>query len=146
MKYFLWLDPERCGMFFARHVILVEGPTEHFIVNYLISTGQIQPPTGGVFVLDCMGKFNMHRFMNLLGALKVSHSILLDEDDQRAPHPKMKELIEESRNNFTMGIDSFSTDIETFLEIPRVGRGHRKPQHTMLCVEDSATPETKRFV
>ncbi|MCH7517319.1 MAG: AAA family ATPase, partial [Bacteroidetes bacterium] len=64
IKYFLWLDPERCGMFFARQVLLVEGTTEQVLFNYLFDTGQIKMPNGGVFVLDSLGKFNIHRFMN----------------------------------------------------------------------------------
>ncbi len=28
VKNFIWLNPDRCGMFFANHVLLVEGPAE----------------------------------------------------------------------------------------------------------------------
>ncbi len=85
VKYFLWLSPERCGMFFAGQVLLVEGTTERVLLNYLFDTGEIEVPQGGIFVLDCLGKHNIHRFMNLLGPLHVTHSVLCDCDGQRLP-------------------------------------------------------------
>ena len=143
VKYFLWLDSERCGMFFARQVLIVEGPTERVLFNYLLSTGQIKMPKGGLFVLDCLGKFNIHRFMNLVDPLNIPHSVLFDADNGKPPHNKIKALIEANKNSRTHKIDTFPEDIEAFLGIPKAGKPHRKPQHVMLCLrEGKITPAT----
>ncbi|MER3424582.1 MAG: hypothetical protein C4293_16530 [Nitrospiraceae bacterium] len=38
-RHFLWLNPERCGLSFANHVLIVEGLSEQVLANYLIKTG-----------------------------------------------------------------------------------------------------------
>ena len=143
IKYFLWLNSERCGMFFSHLVLLVEGPTEHMLFNYLFDTSQIEMSTGGVFVLDCLGKFNIHRFMNILGPLKVRHAVLFDEDNKKAPHEKVRQLIEASRNDYTGKIDTFPDDIEAFLGIEKSKKAHRKPQHLMFKLQEGKIEEEK---
>jgi predicted ATP-dependent endonuclease of OLD family len=143
VKYCLWLNPERCGLFFARHAILVEGATERVLINYLIATGQVTCPKGGVFVLDCLGKFNIHRFMNMLGALNVSHAVLFDADGEDPPHDKIRKLIEDSKNGHTTNIDAFPSDLESFLEIEKAGRPDRKPQHVMLKLHENAIKQER---
>lgn len=132
VKYCLWLNPLRCSMFFARHVFLVEGTAEQVLLNYLVDTGRLKSPNGGLYVLDCLGKFNIHRFMNILGPLRVPHSVLFDADGGKAPHQAIKKLIEDTRNDYTRGIGTFPDEIETFLGIQKAKEKHRKPQHLML--------------
>lgn len=147
LKLFLWLDPNRCGMFFAGHVLLVEGPTERVLIDYLIDDGRIIAPEGGLFVLDCMGKFNIHRFMNLCAALKVTHSVIFDEDGAQSPHPEIRKLIEDSRNEYTVGIETIPGELEQFLGIETTV-GHRRPHHVMLKLRDGSIPKEAldRFV
>jgi len=132
VKYFLWLDSERCGMFFAGQVLLVEGPTEKAMINYFLNTNQIISPNGGLFVLDCMGKFNIHRFMNLLSPLNIPHSVLFDSDGGNETHLIINKIIQDSKNNLTYKIRTFPTNLETFLEIEACKDKYRKPQHVML--------------
>jgi predicted ATP-dependent endonuclease of OLD family len=143
VKYFLWLNPERCGLFFSRQVLLVEGPTERVLINYFLDTGRIEMPKGGLFVLDCMGKFNIHRFMNLLCPFNVTHSVLFDEDNSKDYHKKIYSLIQDSKNALTYKIDSLPGDIEAFLGIEKAKRPDRKPQHMMLKLKESAISEDK---
>jgi len=143
VKYFLWLNPERCGLFFSRQVLLVEGPTERVLINYFLDTGQIEMPKGGLFVLDCMGKFNIHRFMNLLGPLKVTHSVLFDGDNNKDYHKKIYSLIQVSKNALTYKIDLLPGDIEVFLGIEKAKRPDKKPQHMMLKLKEGAISEDK---
>lgn len=142
VKYFLWLDTERCGMFFAGHVLLVEGPTERALFNFLIESGKISMPKGGVFILDCIGKFNIHRFMNILGPLNIHHSVMFDADNENPPHDLIKQFIESCKNAYTCKIDAFSTDIETYLGVEKT-KTHRKPQHMMLKLQENEIPEEK---
>lgn len=143
LKYFLWLNPERCGLFFADQVLCVEGPTERVLINYLFDCGEIEMPKGGVFVLECMGKFNIHRFMNLLGPLKIWHSVLLDDDGNEPPHDKIQSLIEDSKNPYTRKIELIPQNLETFLEIGPAGKPHRKPQHLMLQLKEEKIETAK---
>ena len=138
VKYFLWLNPERCGMFFSRQVLLVEGPTDRVLINYFLDTGQIELPKGGLFVLDCLGKFNMHRFMNLLGALKVTHSVLFDGDNSKDYHNKIFALIQKSRNSATYKITALPKEIEDFMGIAKARRPDSKPQHMLLKLKEGA--------
>lgn len=141
VKYFLWLNPERCGVFFAKRTLIVEGPSELVLINYLIQTGKIRTPTGGLFVLDAMGKFNIHRFMNLLGELKIEHSVLHDADpnktgDDKVFHTSVNKLIQDKRNLFTQKIHVFPDDLEKFLGFPVPDKDHRKPSRLLLALKE----------
>jgi hypothetical protein len=135
VKYFLWLNPDRCGAFFANHVLLVEGATEQAFISKLIDDGKIESPPSGVHVLDSMGKFNIHRFMNLLQQLGVSHSVLNDDDDREPMHESVNELIRNSRGSLTHSIVELQGDIERFMGVPKPRNPRRKPQHLLLKYE-----------
>ncbi len=139
IKYFLWLNPLRCGLFFADLVLLVEGTTEVVFVNYLMSNGKITMPKGGLFVLDCIGKHNIHRFMNLLGELGIKHSVMYDEDDMSITlHQTLSELIISSANAHTCQIKALSPDLEGFLGVGKAKKPYQKPQHLMYQYHQGA--------
>ena len=143
IKYFMWLDPSRCGMFFAGQVLLVEGATEKVLLNYLLAENMLKPPKGGIYFLDCLGKFNIHRFMNICGPMCICHSVLYDTDGNSSVHTAIQQLIESSKNEYTTKIDSFPKDIEDFLGIEKCNKAHRKPQHVMLKVKENAISKEK---
>ena len=132
VKYVLWLDPRRCGAFFAERVLLVEGPTEVALVNYMLDQDLLARPKGSFFVLDTVGKYNIHRFMNLLGRLGIRHYVLHDADNGKLQ--VVDQTIRNSSNPFTGGIDTFADDLEAFLGIAKTDKPHRKPQHVMYQV------------
>ena len=139
VKYFLWLDPFRCGLFFAERVLLVEGPSEVVFINYLLSNGHITMPKGGIFVLDCIGKYNIHRFINLLGELGIRHSVMYDADDMSKPHHQaLAALIAGRANSHTYVIESISPDLEGFLGVAKATKPHQKPQHLMYQYHQAA--------
>ena len=148
VKYFLWLNPFRCGLFFAECVLLVEGMTEVVFINDLVAKGHIELPKGGLFVLDCLGKYNMHRFMNLLSEFKINHSVMYDSDNKNKSKEKPKKLarlIRESRNKYTLKIDALEPDIEGFLGISKLKYRdrHQKPQHLMYQYHQGAIASDK---
>lgn len=143
IKYFMWLNPDRCGMFFASHVLLVEGPTEKVLCNYLLEQGILKSPKGGLFILDCMGKFNIHRFMNICGPMCIRHSVLFDADSGKETHQHIQKFIEDSKNDYTVKIDNFTNDIEDFLGIEKCNKPHRKPQHVLLKLKEGVISEEK---
>lgn len=140
LKYFMWLSAERSALFFARRVLIVEGPTEVGAINFLLQVGHLDLPRD-YFVLDAMGKFNVHRFMNLLGELKIEHSVLHDNDvstktgEDAAFHQEVNDLIQRSRNAYTRQIHVLEKDLEAFLDFRSKGGDHRKPARMVLALQ-----------
>ncbi|EIM62957.1 ATP-dependent nuclease [Desulfobacter postgatei] len=143
VKYFLWLNPDRAGMFFAQNVLLVEGPSETALINRLLDDEKLTLPQG-IYILDCLGKYNIHRFMNLLSALGVHHSVLHDDDENKNEHEELNLLIADSKNSdFTKNIVPLTKDLETFLGVTPPGSPHRKPQHLLYCYSENQIDEAK---
>ncbi len=130
IKYAIYLNPDRASMFFAKRVLIVEGPTEVALINKLIDDGLIKPGISGTVVVDAIGKFNIHRFMNLLERLGIEHAVLRDEDhpsNQR--QQEVNGLIESSKNSLTTAVETVTPDLEGYLGLPSLGsRRDRKPQ------------------
>ena len=143
VKLSLWLNPDRSSIFFADHVLLVEGATEVALINRLIGDARIPGGTNGLYVLDCLGKYNFHRFMNLLSHLGIRHSVLHDSDNGKEQHHAINQLIEDScHSEFTFCAKHVPGDIEKFLGIPPT-KAHRKPQHALYCYETERIDPTK---
>jgi hypothetical protein len=137
VKHFLWLNSDRSGIFFANHALLVEGPTEVALINKLVDDGKIKGADCGLQVLDCLGKYNIHRFMNLLGHLGVAHSVIHDDDNNKDEHVDLNQLIQSSKHaKLTLSIHVIAQDVESFLNIPSAGSDHRKPQHVLFLYSE----------
>lgn len=143
VKYFLWLNPDRCGMFFANHVLVVEGPSEQAFINKLLGDGTLVRPVDGLYVLDSIGKYNIHRFMNILTHLGIPHAVLHDDDNNRNEHADINQLIQDSKSTFTSVVSTITADLETFLAIPKPKSEHRKPQHLLYLYETSQITKSK---
>lgn len=136
LKYFLWINPDRAGMLFAQTVLLVEGPSETALINRLRDDGEIALPPG-TYVMDGLGKHNLHRFMNLLSKLGVDHAVLHDDDGNINKHKVLNQLIRDSRTEFTRAIVEIPDELEALLGIDPAGRKDRKPQHLLYRYEGS---------
>ena len=133
VKYFLWLNSDRAGMFFAQSVLLVEGPSETALINRLLDDGKLSLPQGA-YILDCLGKYNIHLFMNMLSALGVVHAVLHDDDDNKDEQQELNQLISDSKHaDFTRSVVTLPKDLETVLGVKPLGFSHRKPQHLLYC-------------
>lgn len=142
VKHFLWLNPDRCGIFFAEHVLLVEGPTEVALLNRMIADGHFPNCTRGLYILDCIGKWNIHRFMNLLAALGIPHAVLHDDDHGDVGAAEFNALIADTRDPATTcQIQTIRGDLERLLGVPPTV-AHRKPQHVLyLYTSNQIKPE-----
>jgi len=139
LKYFLWMNADRSSMFFANHVLLVEGPTEVGLINRLVGDGRIGSAASGLYVLDCIGKHNIHRFMNLLSHLGIQHSVLHDDDHGNAEHAEINQLIQDSRHaSLTSAVRVIAGDLEAALGIPKAAAPRKKPQHVLYLYETGA--------
>ncbi|MCK4736172.1 MAG: AAA family ATPase [Methanophagales archaeon] len=133
IRYLLWLDSERCSAFFADIVLICEGAAEKVFIDYLIKDKWNDLKEKRIYVLDTMGKFNIHRYMNLFRELGIYHSILADKDENNNVHKFINQFIEDQKNDYTKSIDFFDKDIETFLGInaPPSTRRDKKPLNVM---------------
>lgn len=132
IKHFLWLNPDRSSIFFANHVLLVEGPTEVSLINRLVGDGKINNVDCGLYLLDCIGKYNIHRFMNLLSYLGVPHAVIHDNDNDKDEHQEINQLIQDTRHQtLTLNVAQIAGDLESMLGVVPAGSDHRKPQHVL---------------
>lgn len=133
IRYMLWLDSERCSAFFADIVLICEGATEKVLIDYLIKNKWKNIRKNRIYILDTMGKYNIHRYMNLFRELGIYHSVLADKDEDRNIQKFINQFIEDQKNEFTRSIGFFDKDIETFLEIepPSDNRKDKKPLNVM---------------
>ncbi len=127
IKYFMLLDSERSSLFFARHVLVCEGPTEKVFFDFLADSDWRFLRTNRVYILDTIGKFNIHRFVNLLSQLKIPHSVIFDGDEDRKHHATWNQVISDSRTAYTKGIHQFESDLEDYLEVEKPDRRDLKP-------------------
>jgi putative ATP-dependent endonuclease of OLD family len=138
IKYFMWLNPDRASLFFARHVLLVEGYTEYVFINRLIADHLIDHADTGVYILECSGKLKMHAYMNILNALGISHSVIHDDDqinddDRARKQREINDLIRLNQGHFTKIVHAVERDIESFLKVSMEGvNDARKPQHLLF--------------
>ncbi|MBX9929153.1 MAG: AAA family ATPase [Gemmatimonadaceae bacterium] len=131
VKYALWLNPLRAQLFFAERVLLVEGPTEYALFSFLMARGDLVTPKRGISIVDTLGKWNTHRFINILSALRIPHSVLIDQDGSTPKSTALQAAISTAATSFTRQVDSFPADLESFLGVPASKRPDRKPQHLM---------------
>ena len=129
-KFSLWMDSERTSLFFAKKVLICEGASEKIFIDYLINNQWSELKDEHLYILDSLGKFNVHRFMNLFNQLGIKHSILIDSDDNDIQNI-VNNYIESKKNDYTLKIDYFNSDLEDFLEIDKPRRRDLKPLNIM---------------
>ena len=145
IRYLLWLDSERCCAFFADIVLICEGATEKVFIDYLIKNEWDNLREKRIYVLDAMGKFNIHRYMNLFKELGIHHSVLADKDENDNVQEFINQFIEGEMNEYTKAVDFFDKDIEAFLGIkpPPSNRGDKKPLNVMWHYHTSKISKDK---
>ena len=145
IRYSLWLDSERSSSFFADIVLICEGATEKTFIDYLLKNEWDDLREKKIYVLDAMGKFNIHRYMNLFKALGIYHSVLADRDENNNVHKIINEFIESNQNEYTKKIYFFNKNIEDFLgiPIPPPSRRDKRPLNVMWHYKNNKIEKTK---
>jgi hypothetical protein len=145
LKTELWMQATRTTGFFSQRVILVEGPSETALYSYLTTRGLMEPPIRGLAVIDCMGKYNIHRFVTIMGAFGIDHSVLYDGDNGRAQDAQVTVAIDGAKSGFTKRVTRFTNDLESELGITPLPRNesNRKPQYILYCLESSLVDSSK---
>ena len=119
-KNMVYFDRPRSDMFFAKKVILVEGPTEYMLYNYLKRRGDLPHNlTQNVTLIETIGKWSMPYFQKVLNNYNIRHAVMYDTDGD----PNRQDNID-VRNEFSHLTDysyGFPRDIETFCGIRKAG-------------------------
>lgn len=136
-RFQLWLDSDRSSMFFADKVLLVEGATEKALFNYLLANDWHDLAKKRIFIVDALGKFNFHRFLNLFEAFGIYHGIMFDNDSEKNEHAAINQLIRDRKNAYTLA-DPFEFDkcLEHHLNLSLPGRDDQKPLQILKAIED----------
>ena len=140
-KYFLWLDETRSKAFFADYVLLVEGTSDRVLIEMLIGDGLECAPEC-ISIVDTMGKWNTHRFMNLLSTLGIDHGVLYDFDGGGKKNEGIAKLIEDSGTEYTKVIDRFETNLEDFLGLEKK-KSWKKAPHLVLKYRNGDIDQSK---
>lgn len=73
-----WINPTRGELFFAKRVVLVEGPTEIAVIPYAASRlGVFKRSTA---IIECGGKGAIPLYVELLQAFGIDFAVVHDED------------------------------------------------------------------
>lgn len=131
IRYLLWLDSNRCSAFFADIVLICEGATEKTLIDYLVENEWNESRFKKVYILDAMGKYSIHRYMNLFKGLGIRHSVLYDKDLNQDFQQLINQFLNDQKNAYTAKIYGFDTDIEGFLSVPLPERSDKKPLNIM---------------
>ena len=73
-----FFNPERNELFFARKVVLVEGPTEKALLPLLAK--RLGMFNEFISLIDCSSKYNLTLFIDVLNAFKIKYLVVHDED------------------------------------------------------------------
>ena len=98
-----WINPDRSELFFARKVLLVEGPTDKTLIPLLAK--QL-----GVFrfdhtVVDCGSKDNIPLYCQLLNKFKIPYVAVYDKDHQTSKTTDAFASADKSSANIEAAID-----------------------------------------
>ncbi len=136
IKFIIALNPYRAGAFFADKVLLVEGVTEQAFINRLVDEDVIHVSPGS-FVLDCLGKYNIYKFMWILNAMGIAHSVLHDADNpNNAEHCEWNKLTQQSHMPLTDKIMTLNPDLECSLGVAKPEKDYMKPQALLMHYEN----------
>lgn len=143
-RYQLWLDSDRASMFFADKVLLVEGPTEKMLFNYLLANQWHDLNKERILIVDALGKYNFHRFISLFSAYGIWHGIMLDNDHNKNEHAILNQLIRDKQTLFTLNAPvEFDGCLETFLGLPIPERSDLKPLNILQKLESGEITKEK---
>lgn len=142
IRYFLWLDSERSSAFFSEIVFICEGASEKALFDHLLQTRWKEIRDNKVYVMDSLGKYNVHRFMNLFKDLGMPHIVIIDKDKTQA---NINKYLIDNYNQYTRGFIFLDEDLESFLDVSRLSRQdkYKKPLNIMWHYFNNKIEEEK---
>ncbi|MBW1612596.1 MAG: ATP-dependent endonuclease [Deltaproteobacteria bacterium] len=136
-----WINPDRSELFFAKKVILLEGPTEKSVIPLIAQKI-------GVFkfdytLIDCGGKTLIPQYITLLNKFNLKYIAVYDKDHQAGKDQAAIDAADKHSNSIEQMIDSeigqsviLENDIEE--EIGLLNGGGNKPYTAINHVDDDS--------
>ncbi|MFH1504121.1 MAG: AAA family ATPase [Candidatus Omnitrophota bacterium] len=144
IRYFLWLNPDKSSLFFAEHVIICEGLSDKVLFDLILDERCFDLRSEKhIYVLESGGKFNIHRYVTLLDKLCISHSVIIDKDENRSYHEIVNNHIEQNRSQVTKEIYFFEDSLEKFLNISIPKRKDLKPINIVKLYKNNSIGESR---
>lgn len=133
-----WINPDRSELFFAKRVLLVEGPTEKTLIPLLAR--QLNVFRFDHTLVDCGSKDNIPLYCQLLNKFKIPYVAVYDKDHQTSKKPDAIASAEKSTAQIIAAIDNqigtsvvFINDIEE--EIGILAGEKSKPYVALLHID-----------
>jgi len=133
-----WINPDRSELFFAKRVVLVEGPTDKTCIPLLAKRL-------GVFrydytLIDCGSKDNIPLYAQLLNKFEIPYTVVYDMDHQAHKDNDAIQAADKSTSLVEAAIDRvlacsvvFTNDIEE--EIGVAGGQKNKPYAALVHID-----------
>ncbi len=150
---FTKLNPAINELFFARKVLLVEGPEDMIAVTAALrKIGRINQRIEEIdwSIIPCGGKQSIPFFMRILNAFKIPYSVLHDRDiEEGMPEDKIKAAEKENEAIRALAnsrpIHTYPIRLERSLELPEHFRD-QYDAHRFFLEADNITPEVEAII
>ena len=131
-------DPERNELFFARHVILVEGDTEKLALPEYATRLSVDFNRAGCSVIEVGGKRSLKLFIDVIRSFGIALTVVFDQDS--SDFSKAQKAEEEAYNAEIRSLDGKAIQVIESVpdyegELRGGGRGNRLSR---------AVPEARR--
>lgn len=143
-RYQSFLDGERASAFFTDKVIICEGKSDKLFIEHIIEKNNLDGY--GTYVLDSLGKYNLHRFMKLFQQFGISHIVMYDSDEHKPDKVPfaLNRFIEDMKNSATVGSIVIPKDLETQLKITiPINRDDLKPLMILKRIKEEGIDDMK---
>ena len=141
IRYFL-VQIQNDHRLFSEIVFICEGASEKALFDHLLQTRWKEIRDNKVYVMDSLGKYNVHRFMNLFKDLGMPHIVIIDKDKTQA---NINKYLIDNYNQYTRGFIFLDEDLESFLDVSRLSRQdkYKKPLNIMWHYFNNKIEEEK---
>jgi predicted ATP-dependent endonuclease of OLD family len=136
-----WINPDRSELFFAKKIILLEGPTDKSVVPLLAQ--KIDSFRHDYTLIDCGGKTLMPQYITLLNKFNLKYVVVYDKDHQEGKGlpdietaDKHSQLIEDAIHSELGKSITFDNDIEE--EIGLINKTEKNKPYIAIKHVDSA--------
>ena len=136
-----WINPDRSELFFAKRVVLVEGPTDKTCIPLLAK--RIEVFRYDYTLIDCGSKDNIPLYVQLLNKFKIPYVVVYDKDHQAHKSPDAIQAANRSTSLVEAAIDKslgfsvvFINDIEE--EIGMAGGQNNKPYAALVHIDSTS--------
>lgn len=136
-----WINPDRSELFFAKKVILLEGPTDKSVIPLLAM--DLDLFKYDYSIVDCGSKDSIPLYISLLNHFKIPYLVVYDKDHQLSKSQSGKDsadrssaLIEDTINSDYGSSVIFENDIEE--ELGLIGEnGKSKPYKAIAFIKQN---------